>query len=494
MKKEEKLMKKIVSLFLVILMLTPCLSVFTSAVENEVTVILNGFEIVFDVPGRLIDGRTMVPLRRIGECLGATVEWDGATRGIKLIRNDDVVELSVGSYDLYKNGVLTYKMDVAPIIVEEEGTSRTLVPLRAISEAFGCLVDWEGTTRSALIADIPDAAVMNIGAYPVTKDLYHYFVIQTISEIANIGDIKSDSEEITEIEDMIVDKIVYFNSIKSYASELGLSIYDPLVSDGINASLADYKHHYGDLFAYILQSSNMTEETFLEFLYVSYFETELMNAITALSENISADAKAEAMMNDENFIRAAHILVEDEESAKSIYDLAKSSSDDKFLELMNQYSLDEGKSDYPYGYYFGKDQMVESFDKAAYSLDIGETSDIVKSEFGYHIIRRLEKDQPYLYENADFIFSDYINYKFYDDLNTISKSLKESCVYYPLYENIDLYNEYILPLQETIKDSATDTAGEKSEEAKTSKAEEDTNVADDSYYYYDDQNVVVDDY
>ena len=75
-------MKKIVSLILALVIAMSAFSVGTFAVENEVKVTLDGFEIKFDVPGRLIGDRTMVPLRTIFEVLGAEVEWIPETREI----------------------------------------------------------------------------------------------------------------------------------------------------------------------------------------------------------------------------------------------------------------------------------------------------------------------------------------------------------------------------------------------------------------------------
>ena len=134
-------MKKIVSLILALVIAMSAFSVGTFAVENEVKVTLDGFEIKFDVPGRLIGDRTMVPLRTIFEVLGAEVEWIPETREIISTCGEDTFKLAIGSSELYKNGELAYTMDVPPVIVEENGESRTLVPARAVSEAFGCTVD-----------------------------------------------------------------------------------------------------------------------------------------------------------------------------------------------------------------------------------------------------------------------------------------------------------------------------------------------------------------
>ena len=69
-----------------------------------ITVNLDGAPIAFDVPPQLIDGRTMVPLRAIFEALGATVEWDDATWTAKATKDDTTIEITIEEKILYKNG------------------------------------------------------------------------------------------------------------------------------------------------------------------------------------------------------------------------------------------------------------------------------------------------------------------------------------------------------------------------------------------------------
>ena len=67
-----------------------------------------------------------------------------------------------------------------------------------------------------------------------------------------------------------------------------------------------------------------------------------------------------------------------------------------FDQLMNEYSEDgrdaDGNLGYPDGYTTVKGQMVAEFENAALALKDGEISDVVESEFGYHIILRLPLD------------------------------------------------------------------------------------------------------
>jgi len=97
-------------------------------------------------------------------------------------------------------------------------------------------------------------------------------------------------------------------------------------------------------------------------------------------------------------IRAAHILISargtDDQSAldkiKEIHGKAVNGQD--FLELAKEFSQDPSakRNGGDLGF-LGKGKTVEPFEKAAFSLDIGEISEPVKTRFGYHIIKLLEK-------------------------------------------------------------------------------------------------------
>ncbi len=87
-------------------------------------------------------------------------------------------------------------------------------------------------------------------------------------------------------------------------------------------------------------------------------------------------------------IKCSHILVEKQSEALAIVDRIKSG--EKFGKLAKELSIDSGsaKRDGNLGY-FTKGKMVKQFEEVAFKLQIGQVSEPVKSEFGYHIIKRL---------------------------------------------------------------------------------------------------------
>ncbi len=89
-----------------------------------------------------------------------------------------------------------------------------------------------------------------------------------------------------------------------------------------------------------------------------------------------------------NKIRCAHILVKNEATAQEV--LGKIKAGESFAKLAEQYSLDGSRKHGGDLGLFGRGEMVKPFEEAAFKLNKGDVSNIVKTEFGYHIIKRLE--------------------------------------------------------------------------------------------------------
>lgn len=113
---------------------------------DDVSVMLDGKKLEFDVPAQIINDRTFVPLRVIFEAMGAEVEWDGDERKVTAVKGDTTVEMTIDSSVMSVNSQ-EITLDVPPQIVDD----RTLVPARAVAESFGAEVAWDGDTRTVII-------------------------------------------------------------------------------------------------------------------------------------------------------------------------------------------------------------------------------------------------------------------------------------------------------------------------------------------------------
>lgn len=109
--------------------------------EKTITVTLDGKSITFpDQDPLQQSGRVMVPVNAILEALGAEVTWDKTAKTVTAVLNDQTLMLKIGSSTATVNGE---KLEIdAPAIIQN---SRTLVPVRFISEGLGLTVDWDQT-------------------------------------------------------------------------------------------------------------------------------------------------------------------------------------------------------------------------------------------------------------------------------------------------------------------------------------------------------------
>ena len=106
------------------------------------------------------------------------------------------------------------------------------------------------------------------------------------------------------------------------------------------------------------------------------------------------------------------ILVDTESKAIAVESLLKNGSD--FAKLAREFSTDTGSGSQGGDLgWFGKGTMVTEFEDAAFSLPIGEISEPINSQFGYHIIQVLGRQElplseSQLQQSRDTVFSDWL--------------------------------------------------------------------------------------
>jgi foldase protein PrsA len=143
-----------------------------------------------------------------------------------------------------------------------------------------------------------------------------------------------------------------------------------------------------DAFKQALQQNGLTDEKQLRERVKSMILNE--KAATSGVKVSESEMKKAFEEKFKTEVKASHILVDDEKTAKEVQKKLKEGGD--FAKLAEQYSKDPGsKSKGGDLGYFGKGAMVPEFEKVAFTLDKGEVSDLVKSDYGYHIIKVTDK-------------------------------------------------------------------------------------------------------
>lgn len=194
--------------------------------------------------------------------------------------------------------------------------------------------------------------------------------------------------------------------------------------------------------------------------------TEYLDKVITIPE---ADVKKYYDENKEavDAIRASHILVTPEKDAKgNVSADADKKAKEKAESLLKKVNAGENfetlakeNSDCPSAAqggdlgYFGKNQMVEEFSKVAFALEVGQVSGLVKTEFGYHIIKLTDKKMD-LASNKKDIEDTLKGQKFNDKIEELKKTAK--------IEKLLVFETK----PEATKENATTEAGTKVEEKK----------------------------
>lgn len=98
-------------------------------------------------------------------------------------------------------------------------------------------------------------------------------------------------------------------------------------------------------------------------------------------------------------LRASHVLVNTEAEAKEIFQKLSAGAD--FAQLAAQYSKDPSREKGGDIGYFSKGQLIPEFESVCFNLEVGKISEIVKTQFGYHIIKLTERRESRSRELSD---------------------------------------------------------------------------------------------
>lgn len=242
------------------------------------------------------------------------------------------------------------------------------------------------------------------------------------------------SETIVQSKAGDITKEEFYNELKAQAGdqvlkqmvETMLLEKDYKVTDKeIDAKIKEYKEQFGgeEGLKQALKQNGMEDEQ----AFKKLVERELLAQKAATNGvNVSEEeVKKEFEDKYKEEIKASHILVKDEKTAKEVKERLDKGED--FTKLASNYSIDPGSKDKGGDLgYFTKGNMVPEFDQVVFSLDVNHVSDPVKTEYGYHIIKVTDK-KTNTFEDKKEIIEKELTYKKAKPINeVISKLQKEA--------------------------------------------------------------------
>lgn len=114
--------------------------------DKKIGLVINGNNVVSDVPPIIENDRTLVPIRVISENLGADVDWNGELGLVTVKRENTTIQLTIGDETAYQNGEAR-RLDTPAKIYSD----RTYVPLRAVADLLGADVGWDNDGFAAIV-------------------------------------------------------------------------------------------------------------------------------------------------------------------------------------------------------------------------------------------------------------------------------------------------------------------------------------------------------
>jgi peptidyl-prolyl cis-trans isomerase C len=260
--------------------------------------------------------------------------------------------------------------------------------------------------RSSLLALWRSSLTLLVAGFALGALLATHAIAQSDPVVAKVNGVEIKESDLKAAEEDIG------TQLPPMAPEAKKEYLITYVADMILVSKAAEAKKLGDTADFKRKLANARVKLLMEALLQN-------EAKAAVTDEAMKKVYSEAIkdVGNEQEVSARHILVETEDEAKKVAADLKGGGD--FIAIAKERSKDPGSKDQGGDLgFFGKDQMVPEFAEAAFKLDKGQTSDPVKSQFGWHIIRVDDKrtKEPPSFDQVKGQIENYVQRKAQADL------------------------------------------------------------------------------
>jgi len=334
------------------------------------------------------------------------------------------------------------------------------------------------------------AAVATVNGVAIKQDevdaYISFILVQDPEGTANLSE-----GEMADLEVNIIDSLLVVKLLEQYAEENGIIVAQGEIDEQMDAIIASYPSESD--FESDLKAKDI-DKGFLEYeLKSQILRTKIYTDVTAsiiTTEELTKeyyDENREALFVIPSRVRVSHILsifpwVEDTSLEEN--DQAKENTKEKiefveeqlengaeFGDMAREYSDDTATSvDGGDLGFITEGQMVEEFEKTAFSLEVGEVSDIIETQFGYHILKVFDREEGRIQE-YDEVKDDLSVY-----LSELKKAEKWEEFIMELIDNAEI--EYISEVEGTLN-SPVGSTGDQTQDETDSSGEEGSSSEED---------------
>lgn len=270
--------------------------------------------------------------------------------------------------------------------------------------------------------------VMNIGGYEVPYELYRYVAMNYKNEYEAgldeaaaaelwLGDEGKTCLEALEASTVNTLKSLYVTL--SLAETYNLTPDSTLINETVSTRMDEiYESYENDMDAYLasLEPFYMNDSVYRFLTQDAVLTEELFYAMLNNGDILAEEDALRAKIESDEFIRVKQILIaadngntpEDNRAlAEKAYAELKKGAD--FDAMIDKYGEDLYMFNNPDGYYIIRGNRWEAFEDAAFSLDVGEFSEVVETEAGFSILMRYEKESSYMNTHFDALCQEYFD-------------------------------------------------------------------------------------
>ena len=273
--------------------------------------------------------------------------------------------------------------------------------------------------------------VMQVGGEDVEYQEFRYYFMNNKRELYG-EDAVLDSEQLDHLLYLVEENIKNRHTLLLLADEYDVDLSDD-EENAIESYVEDYREGFGDDDAYLdaLHEQYITHELFYDLASESTLAYSLLDKMEETGVIQTDDAAIDAAFKGDDIICIKEIYIYypnpetreiSEKRAQEAYE--RLMEGEAFEDLMLEYSSYSSEQvPIDHGYYTMHYDALDEVWNAAEPLAVGEVSDIVESEYGFHIIMRCEKDLDYMNEHRDEIFQNYAQSKFYEEFYKLYNTL-----------------------------------------------------------------------
>lgn len=266
--------------------------------------------------------------------------------------------------------------------------------------------------------------VMTIDGMDVPMEIYRYVALNHKTDMEKGASVDiwlgEDGQSLLDTLDQNVSetlKMLY--ATPTLCQKYGIDPESSYITDAVNARMNDiYASYENNLSAYVddLHTYHMNDNVYRFVVRNDVLASELLYAMISNREIPDDDEELRTIIDSDSFIRVKQILIpfDNGRSREENFSLAcellqKIHDGSDFDSLVQQYGGDVNLFNNLDGYYITKGSYQHAFEEAAFSLDVGDVSDIIETSVGYSIIKRYEKDTSYLTSHFDELANDYVS-------------------------------------------------------------------------------------